>query len=83
MVVYLELSEWLRKFTSGKTGIELEVDDGTTAIDAVCKSGVPKEEVVFITVLNSSEADKWAMVNPEYILKNRDTLKVYSPIIGG
>ncbi len=83
MTIYLEISQWLKKFTSGVCEIKLEVEEGANALDAILLSGVPEEEVGIISVLESRGPDNWVLADRNYPLKPDDKLKVYSPIIGG
>lgn len=76
MRVHVEMTEWFKRYTGGNRNFDLDVEDGATAVKAVVFTGVPEEEVGFITV-NSSRVDTG------FVLSEGDLLKVYPLIIGG
>jgi len=76
MKVFLEVGDFLKRYTSQQAFLELDVAEGITALAAVRSVGVPEEEIGFIAV-NGQKVD------PEYILKDNDRIKVFPMIIGG
>lgn len=81
--VCFEFSEWFKQFTGGKLKIDLEVKQGTIAIEALKSIGIPENEVGFITLANESGVNEKRVTSNEYVLRDGDKLKVYTYIIGG
>jgi len=76
MKVRIEVSSSLKRYTKGKTCYELDVEQGTKAIDAIKKLGIPEEEVGIISV-NGVKAEE------DYIINENDKINVFPVIIGG
>jgi len=76
MKVRIEVSSSLKRYTKGKTRYELDVEQGTKAIDAIKKLGIPEEEVGIISV-NGVKAEE------DYIINENDKINVFPVIIGG
>lgn len=76
MKIYVEVTDFLVRYTDQKSEFELNLPQGTTAIEAVLSTKIPQSEVGFI-ILNGSK------VNDDYILVDNDKIKVYHMIIGG
>lgn len=83
MRVIIEVTGWYKKFTQGKDVVELSVDEGTRAFDAVAMTGIPKEEIGFITLQNDRTMGEPSLVKEDIILSSEDRLKVYPLMIGG
>lgn len=76
MLVYLELSGWFKRYTDGKTRLEIDIKPETTAIQAITFSGIPEAEVGLITLTDVKIAHN-------YRLNHGDVIRVYPVIIGG
>lgn len=76
MLVYLELSGWFKRYTNGRTRLELDILPGTTVIQAITSSGIPEAEVGLITVFNVKVAQ-------DHMLSHEDIIRVYPVVIGG
>jgi len=76
MLVYLELSGWFKRYTDGKTRLEIEIKPGTTSMQAITLSGIPETEVGLITVAD-------VKVVHDHILSHGDIIRAYPVIIGG
>lgn len=76
MKIYIELTDWFKRFTGGKALIEVDINQGTTAIEAICSSGIPRDEIGFITINNRK-------VDEGFIPEEGARIKVYPIIIGG
>lgn len=80
MKVYIEVSEWFKRYTNNCSYIETEVPEGSLAYDAVCSTGIPRGQIGFI-LLKSGETN--ALAGEEHPLREGDTVKVLPSIIGG
>jgi hypothetical protein len=76
MRINVDVISWFTRFTGGKSRLELDLPPGTNAGAAVLVTGIPEDEIGFITV-NGQKAEK------EQLLAEGDSLKVYPLIIGG
>jgi putative ubiquitin-RnfH superfamily antitoxin RatB of RatAB toxin-antitoxin module len=76
MLVYLELSGWFKRYTNGRTRLEIDISPGTTAIQAITLSGIPEAEVGLITVFDEKVAQ-------DHMLSHKDIIRVYPVVIGG
>jgi len=76
MKIYLEVGDFLKRYTAQQTCLELDVAEGITATSVIRSVGVPEDEIGFI-------AANGQKVDPEYILKENDRIKVFPVIIGG
>lgn len=76
MKIYIEVASWFKRYTAGKTELELEIAGGATACEAAAAAGIPVEEIGFIASGNGK-------IDPGYLLVDGDRLKVYPHIIGG
>lgn len=76
MKVHLEFSGWFKRYTNGRTRLEIDISPGTTAIQVITSSGIPEAEVGLITVTDVKVAH-------DYLLNNGDEIRVYPTIIGG
>jgi hypothetical protein len=83
MTVNIELTNWYKRFTGGKGSMELLIPQGTKVIDAVLKTGIPKEEIGFITIEDMESSNGRKLVNEDMVLSEGDRLKVYPLLIGG
>ncbi|MCX7745902.1 MAG: hypothetical protein N2645_03280 [Clostridia bacterium] len=82
MKVTIEVTSWFKRFTGGRTQMELEILEGTSALDAAADTGIPKDEIGFITVCTGT-GDECLLVKDEYTVKDGDILRVYPMLIGG
>ncbi|MFZ5986226.1 MAG: hypothetical protein ACOYWZ_03750 [Bacillota bacterium] len=83
MRVIIEVTGWYKRFTGGNGSIELVVKEGTRAVDAVIMTGIPREEIGFITLENDNIKGQTRLVNEDIILSEGDRLRVYPLLIGG
>lgn len=83
MKVYIEVTDWYKRFTGGKRSMEIEVVVGAKALEAVLHTGIPRDEVGFITLDNGSQEGQCKLVNEDTILSEGDRLKVYPLLVGG
>ena len=81
MKIYVELSEWLKRFAGGERNLVLDfydtIESGSiTGNEAIKMIGIPMDEVGFISVngVKSNMTDT---------LKDGDKVAVFHPIIGG
>ena len=76
MRITVELSSWFKKYTGGQMSIELEVEKGVTAANAILAAGIPIEEAGLIMLGN-------AKIDLDFILPDRSCIKIFPYIIGG
>lgn len=76
MKIIVEAAGWLKRFTSGRSELELDLPENASAIKAAATAGIPESETGFL-IVNGKKVDG------AYVLKDGDTVKVYSHIIGG
>lgn len=81
MLVNIEVASWFRRFTGDKTEFELEVLEGCLAFEAICLTGIPKDEIGFVTLIGIDEGTK--LVDDSYRLTEGDRLRVFPLLIGG
>lgn len=76
MKVYVEVTDWFKRYTGDRSCVEINVPEGTTAVKAISDAGIPEKEVGVITLSGKR-------IDSSYSLKDGDRLKVYPHIIGG
>jgi hypothetical protein len=81
MKVYIEVSQWFKRYTGGSDKVEIDLKEGITAFEAVVSCGIPEDEIGFISIVNTE--NEAMVLKEEYYPKEGDTFKVYPQIIGG
>ena len=76
MKVYLEVSSWFKRYTSGNMLVELDLPEGAPAMEALGLAGLPATEVGIISI-NDGRADGATL------LMDGDRIKVFPVIVGG
>jgi len=76
VIIYIELSEWFKRYTDENTRFEIELKPGITALQAIISIGIPETEIGLITVGDTKVAH-------DHILAHGDKIRVYPIIIGG
>jgi len=57
MKVTINVSSWFKRYTGGLSCIEKEISDNETALEAVCSTGIPQDEIGFITVCSKGQTN--------------------------
>lgn len=81
--VTISVTSWFKRYTNGLSCLELDLNSETTALEAVCKAGIPYDEIGFITLCSKVKASIEEKVDESYVAADGDFLKVYPLIIGG
>lgn len=89
MKVRIIASSWFKRYTGGLSSLEVELPEGGTAWQAVCRAGIPHEQIGFIAVQTAAAAEsdqnnaKVTRVDEAYMAADGDVIRVYPTIIGG
>lgn len=89
MKVSIKVSGWLKKFTGGLSSLELDLPEGVTAMEAVCRAGIPREQIGFIAVETAAASEDGAgsaktfRADESYMAAEGDIIRPYPPIMGG
>lgn len=83
MRVSIIVSGWFKRYTGGSSHLEIEVNEGETAYNAVCAAGIPASEIGFVSVEGIEKAGTDKRVDENYVVSEGSVLRVYPLIIGG
>ena len=83
MKVTIGVSSWFKRYTCGLSSLEQELYEGETAWEAVCRAGIPRDEIGFIMVSTEGQTGGAKRADETYLAADGDVLKVYPLIIGG
>lgn len=50
------VSSWFKRYTDGLSCLEQDINDDETAWEAVCRTGIPRDEIGFITVCSKGQS---------------------------
>lgn len=83
MQVTIKVSSWFKRYTDGKFQLEIEIEEGATVCDAVCRAGIPRSEIGFVSVEDSQKDRMEKRVDDNYKATEGCVIYVFPYIIGG
>jgi sulfur carrier protein ThiS len=74
--IYIEVSDFLKRYLSGQKEVCLDLPKAATVSDAINAASIPEDEIGFIVLKDTK-------VENDYVLEDGDRIKIFNLIIGG